>query len=204
MSHSALILAGGKGKRMGFQEKALMDINGRPLISFVIKRLEKVVDEIIISVRDKAQKELLMSVLPGYTYVCDVHKNTGPLSGIISGLSACKEKYCFIAACDMPFINEKVVELLFEMSKNHDAAIPRREDGWIETLHAVYKCRPMIDETNLAIINGETKILVPINKMKVNYVEMEYIRKIDPDLRTFININTPEELDNVHKELFST
>lgn len=204
MSHSALILAGGKGKRMGYQEKALIDINGRPLISFVIKRLEKVVDEIIISVRDKEQKELLRSVVPDYTYVCDTHKNTGPLSGIISGLSACKEEYCFIAACDMPFINEKAVELLFDKSKNHDAAIPRREDGRIETLHAVYKCRSMIFETNIALIKRETKILAPINKMKVNYVEMEDIRKIDPDLRTFININTPEELDNVHKELFST
>lgn len=204
MSLSALILAGGKGKRMGFQEKALLDIDGRPLISYVIRRLEKVVGDIIISVRDKAQKELLMSVLPEYAYVCDIHKNTGPLSGIISGLSACKEEYCFIAACDMPFINEKIVEMLFDMSKNHDAAIVRRENGRIETLHAVYKCRPMILETNRAIINGETKILAPINRMKVNYVEIGSIRKIDPDLRTFININTPEDLDNVYKKLFGT
>ncbi len=81
MEYSAIILAGGKGKRMGYREKALMAINGKPLISYVIESLEKVVDNIIISVRDKAQGELLDSVLPGYTYAFDEYENTGPLVG---------------------------------------------------------------------------------------------------------------------------
>ena len=57
MSCSALILAGGRGSRLGFREKALIDINGKPLIAYVIENLEKVVDEIIISVRNETQEE---------------------------------------------------------------------------------------------------------------------------------------------------
>lgn len=201
MAYSAIILAGGKGKRMGYREKALMAINGKPLISYVIDSLEKVVDNIIISVRDKAQGKLLDSVLPGCIYAFDEYENTGPLAGILSGLTVCTDDFCFIAACDMPFINENVVKLLFKSGENHDAAIPRWEDGFLEPLHAVYKCKPMIFETKKAIRNGEKIVLAPIQKLRVNYVEMEEIRKIDTNLRTFININTPEEMDIINKNV---
>lgn len=201
MAYSAIVLAGGKGKRMGYREKALIDLNGKPLIAYVIKSLENVVDEIIISVRGKAQEELLIPALPGYTYVYDAYENTGPLAGILAGLAVCRNEYCFIAACDMPFINENVVKMLFKMSEKYDAAIPCWEDGSLEPLHAVYKCKSMIFETKKAIRNKEKIILAPIHRMNVNYVEMEDIRKIDSDLRTLININTPEDFNNVYKKL---
>jgi molybdopterin-guanine dinucleotide biosynthesis protein A len=201
MAYSAIILAGGKGKRMGSREKALMAIHGKPLIGFVIEILEKVCDKIIISVRDKAQEELLYSVFPGYTYTFDEYENAGPLAGILSGLYVCRDDFCFVAACDMPFINENVVKMLFKMSENYDAAIPRWEDGFLEPIHAVYKCKPMICETRKAIEKGENIVLAPIYKMKVNYIEMENIRKIDHDLRTFININTPEDISRIINNL---
>jgi molybdopterin-guanine dinucleotide biosynthesis protein A len=195
MAYSAIILAGGRGKRMGYREKSMMIINGKPLVTYVIKSLENVVDEIIISVRDKAQGELLGTILPGYTYAYDEFENKGPLSGILGGLTLCRNEFCFIAACDMPFINEDVVKMLFRLSKSHDAAIPRWEDGFLEPLHAVYRCGPMIRETRKAIESGESIILAPIFRMNVNYINIENIRKIDPDIRTLININTPEGME---------
>lgn len=194
MAYSAIILAGGRGKRMGYREKSMMVIHGQPLITYVIKSFENVVDEIIISVRDKTQGELLESILPGYKYAYDEFENTGPLAGILSGLTLCKNEFCFIAACDMPFINEDVVKMLFNMSESHDAAIPRWEDNFLEPLHAVYRCRPMIQESRKSIEQGENTILDPIFRINVNYMSIETIRKIDPNLRTFININTPEDM----------
>jgi molybdopterin-guanine dinucleotide biosynthesis protein A len=195
MAYSAIILAGGRGKRMGYREKSMMIINGKPLVTYVIKSLENVVDEIIISVRDKVQGELLGTILPGYTYAYDEFENKGPLSGILGGLTLCRNEFCFIAACDMPFINEDVVKMLFRLSKSHDAAIPRWEDGFLEPLHAVYRCGPMIRETRKAIESGKSIILAPIIRMNVNYINIENIRKIDPDIRTLININTPENME---------
>lgn len=197
MAYSAIILAGGKGKRMGYREKSMMVINGQPLITYVIKSLENVVDEIIISVRDKAQGELLNPMLPGYTYAYDEFENKGPLSGMLSGLTLCRNDFCFIAACDMPFINEDAVKMLFSMIEAHDAAIPRWEDGFLEPLHAVYRCKPMIRESRKAIELGENTILVPIDRINVNYMDIETIRKIDPKLRTLININTPEDMERL-------
>lgn len=201
MSYSALILAGGKGSRLGYQEKALIDINGKPLIAFVIEALETVVDNIIISVRNKAQGELLESRLSGSRFAYDAHENIGPIAGILSGLEACEDEYCFIAACDMPFINEKVIRMLFMKSEHYDAAIPRWEDGFLEPLHAVYRCKPMIRETEKAIKNGETIILAPIFKLHVNYAGIDEIRRIDPGLRTFMNINTCEDIQELSKAI---
>lgn len=197
MSCSALILAGGRGSRLGFREKALVDINGKPLIAFVIESLEKVVDEIIISVRDEAQGELLNMIFPNLRYAYDMYENTGPLAGILSGLTICKDEYCFIAACDMPFINEKVVNLLFSKCRDYDAAIPQHGDGFLEPLHAVYNRRAMLSETKKSFENRETTILAPISRLNVNYVPFEEISKIDPDLTTFMNINTFEDIEKV-------
>lgn len=194
MSCSALILAGGRGSRLGYREKALIDINGKPLISLVIESLGKVADEIIISVRDKAQGELLKGIFPGLKFAYDTYENKGPLAGILSGLSICRNDHCFIAACDMPFINADVVRLLLSKCKGYDAAVPRRSDGFFEPLHAVYMCKPMIFETKKALEKGETVILAPISRLNVNHVSFEEIRKIDRDLTTFMNINTYEDM----------
>ncbi len=199
MSYSALILAGGRGSRLGYREKALMDINGKPLLAFVIESLKKVVDNIIISVRDRAQGELLESRFPGFAFAYDMHKNTGPLAGILSGLLACRDEFCFIAACDMPFINDKVVRMLFLKSEFHDAAIPRWDDGFLEPLHAVYRCKSMIRETKKAVDAGETIILAPVSRLKVHCVGIDEIKKLDPDLKTFMNINTPEDMQKIIK-----
>ncbi len=197
MAYCALILAGGMGSRLGYQEKALIDINGRPLISFVIETLEKAVDDVIISVRNREQGELIDSRMPGYRFAYDDYRNRGPLAGILSGLSACGEEYCFIAACDMPFINENAVNLLFKKIEKFDAALPRWDDGSLEPLHAVYRCRPMIRETKKAIESGETVILAPVFRLNVNYVGMEEIKNYDPELRTFMNVNTYEDIQQV-------
>ncbi len=201
MGYSAVILAGGKGTRMGFREKALMTIKSKPLICYVINALEKAVDDIIISVRDEEEGELIEKVTPGYTFSYDAYENIGPLAGILSGLAKCTTEFCFITACDMPFINEKVVKLLFSRCEYHDAAIPRHEDGFLEPLHAVYESISMKKSTKKAIEFGKTIILAPIAGLNVNYVEMSEIKGIDPALRTFININTPGEMNRILEEI---
>ncbi len=197
MALCALILAGGMGSRLGYQEKALIDINGKPLIAYVIEALGKAVDNIIISVRDREQGELIDSRMPGYRFAYDTYKNRGPLAGILSGLSACDDEYCFIAACDMPFINEKAVALLFRKCNGFDAALPRWDDGSLEPLHAVYRCEPMIRETKKAIERDETIILAPVFRLNVNYVGVEEIGNYDPELRTFMNVNTYEDIQQI-------
>ncbi len=192
---SALILAGGRSRRMGFREKALLPIGDKTILEYVMDTLDGVVDEIIISVRDTQQQELLKDYTQGYDVVLDKYRDVGPLSGILEGLRAANGEYVFVAACDMPYINIDVVELLFKRAEGHDAAIPVWENENLEPMHAVYRTRPMAVETKKAILRNEKFVLAPVFKMQdIVFVNMDEIRELDPDLRTFVNINTSDDM----------
>ncbi len=192
---SALILVGGRSRRMGFREKALLPIGDKTILEYVMDTLDGVMDEIIISVRDTQQQELLKDYTQGYDVVLDKYRDVGPLSGILEGLRAANGEYVFVAACDMPFINNDVVELLFKRAEGHDAAIPVWENENLEPMHAVYRTRPMAVETKKAILRNEKFVLAPVFKMQdIVFVNMDEIRELDPDLRTFVNINTSDDM----------
>lgn len=195
---SALILVGGRSRRMGFREKALLPIGDKTILEYVMDTLDGVVDEIIISVRDTQQQELLKDYTQGYDVVLDKFADVGPLSGILEGFKAAKGEYVFVVACDMPYINTDVVELLFKLAEEHDAAIPVWENENLEPMHAVYRTRPMAVETENAILRNEKFVLAPAFKMQdLVFVKIDEIRQLDPDLRTFVNINTPDDIEKL-------
>ena len=197
---SALILAGGRGRRLGYKEKALIPIKGRTILEYNLDLLERLVDEVIISVRDDEQKCFLVEYTGERTIIADHYTNVGPLAGILEGLKAADGEYVFITACDMPFLNPEVVEMLFQRAKGHDAAIPVWENEMLEPLHAVYSTGPMAIETENAIKNGDKIALAPIFELKdVVFVDMEDVRALDPGLRTFININTLEDMELIEE-----
>jgi molybdopterin-guanine dinucleotide biosynthesis protein A len=197
---SALILAGGRGRRLGYKEKALIPIKGRTILEYNLDLLERLVDEVIISVRDDEQKCFLVEYTGERTIIADHYTNVGPLAGILEGLKAADGEYVFITACDMPFLNPEVVEMLFKRAKGHDAAIPVWDNEMLEPLHAVYRNGPMAIETEKAIKNGDKIALAPVFNLKdVVLVDMEDVRAIDPGLRTFININTQEDMELIEE-----
>ncbi|MFQ6056817.1 MAG: molybdenum cofactor guanylyltransferase, partial [Methanosarcinales archaeon] len=193
---SAIILTGGKASRLGYLEKALIKLKNKFLIEYVIDILESIVDELIISVRDEKQGILLKNALKNYSYelVYDPIKNIGPLAGILSGLESAKSKYSLVIGCDMPFVHKEVINFLFKKAQSYDVAIPRWNNGKLEPLHAIYN-KSVIKEVKNAINNKKYIILAPIfAQRKINFISTEEIKKIEPSLKTFSNINTLEDL----------
>ena len=177
-----------------------MPINGKPIIEHTIEVLEGVVDEIIVSVRDDRQKQLLKEYTTGRIVVVDKYVDAGPLAGILEGLGAADGEYVFVVACDMPFLNAKVVEFLLKCAKGHDGALPVGDNGIYEPLHAVYRTGPMLARTKKAIEHGERFILAPIFDLEdMVFIEMDKIRELDmdpdPELKTFLNVNTLEDIE---------
>ena len=197
---SAVVLAGGRGRRMGMVEKALLEFEGKTIIERLLESLFRVVDEVILSVRDSAQKEKFRQVLEKFPareirFCFDTLEDAGPLEGIRAGLLESRSEYSFVCAGDMPFVNFRVVDLLFEKANGHDAALPRWEDRKFEPLHAVYS-KKLIPEIEKAFEKGRCSVLTPVFEMQdVVFVEISEIRKLDPELRTFANINTVDDME---------
>lgn len=197
---SAVILAGGKSSRFNYIDKQSIRANDKALLLHVIESISDIVDEIVIAARDEGQKKNIEKTVEFVDFsnvnlTIDDVLDFGPLGGILSGLKATSSDYSVILACDMPHINKNVVKLLFATSKGFDASIPMWQNGLMEPLCAVYAKDPMIKATKKAVKNKKRKVVWPISKLSdVIFVPVEIIKKIDPKLKTFSNINDPKDL----------
>ncbi len=190
---TAIVLVGGRGSRLNYREKALLELRGKPILLHILERLSGTVDDFIIVARDKGQQaKLKLNSLPAnrVTVVCDEIQGFGPIAGIYTGLKASKAEYSFVVACDMPYVNAKVVELLFGKACGYDAAIPYPP----EPLHAVYKRDATIEAAKKAIREHEGAIMYVIDQLSANFVSKKEIQTLDPNLCTFLNINRLQDI----------
>ncbi len=198
MGRSAVILAGGLATRMGGREKALIELKGSTFLEKIMKVLELVTDETIISFRDEEQYRAFKEHTSGKKKVLDTIHNAGPLAGMLEGLKAASGEYVFVVACDMPHIDHIIVDKLFDMAKGHDAVIPVNSSGQKEPLHAVYRKGPMVLAITYALQEGKRSVMSPVMELSdVIYPGPEQLNSPDGALSTFININTPEDLKNL-------
>lgn len=187
---TGVVLAGGKSTRYG-TNKAFAEIQGIRLVERTIRVMGSVFERLLIVTN--TPDEFAYLDLP---MVEDLIKGFGPLGGIYTGLEAIDDEAGFFVACDMPFLRENFLRHMVSLRGDHDAVVPRVR--WmVEPLHALYakKCLPAIRES---IHSREYQILKFFQKIKVRYVEEEEIRRVDPDLKSFFNINRPEDLERIN------
>jgi len=182
---TGIILAGGRSSRMG-QNKALLPLGGRPLITHVLTTLTGLCQEIIIVTNDPTPYAVLPARLVG-----DIYPGRGALGGIHAGLSASRTELTLVVACDMPFLNPALLRYLVSLAPGYDAVVPRLGDQF-EPLHAVYtrRCLPPMERL---LAQGPQRVITFYEQIHLRVVEEEELRRLDPELRSFINVNTPEE-----------
>ncbi|ADP76996.1 molybdopterin-guanine dinucleotide biosynthesis protein A, MobA [Methanothermus fervidus DSM 2088] len=195
MIKSAIVLCGGKSRRMG-QDKGLLKINGRPMILHVINSLKNFVDEIIVVLRDEKQKNKYKKVLnnlKSLKIVTDEVKDQGPLMGIFTGLKYVKSDYSLVVPCDSPFINEKFIKnMLNFLSKDlgAEAVVPKHANGKIEPLHALYH-KSVRKKIHKKITKNERSVTSFVKEINAIFVSAE---ELDPSLKSFKNLNTPSQI----------
>lgn len=192
---SAIILVGGEARRANCQEKYFFTMEGRTFIERLVESLEEVVDEIVLVAKDPAQCKRF-SHLEGVRCVTDIRKGRGPIGGLHAGALAASGDLLFVCACDMPCVSTDVVRHLFSLIGDDDAVIPRWNDEMMEPLHAVYRrtslvsCMERQDPLSLREL---------ARALHVQYVDTASLDRIDPGLRTFTNINRPEDLSSLSR-----
>ena len=187
---TAVILAGGKSSRMGF-DKQFLKVNEKRLISILMNKLKEEFDDIII-VTNKIEQYIGSS----YKTVCDEIKEMGPLSGIHIGLKESSSKYVYFTACDMPNINIDYIRYMKENIRDLDvgACITKRGDR-IEPFNGFYSRDTIKDIENL-LLEDRRALFSLINKVNTFYIEEKDARKYSPNWDMFLNLNTKEDLNS--------
>jgi molybdopterin-guanine dinucleotide biosynthesis protein A len=183
---SAIIQAGGQSRRMG-RDKALIDYQGRPIIAHVIETLRALADDIIV-----VSNRLDLYSSFGARVVADYDPPCGPLGGIAVGLQAAQYPLVVVVACDMPFLNVKLLRWMIDLARGYDAVVPQT-GAEFEPLHAVYR-RECYGPIARRLERGERRVISFFADVRLRPVPEPEWRMLDPAGRSLVNLNTPDDL----------
>ena len=186
---TGVILAGGESSRMG-RNKAFIEINGERIIDRTVTLFNSLFDEVVL-VTNAPLDYLDLDI----RIVTDLIPGKGSLGGIYTGLFFSSSPQAFFVGCDMPFLDAKVITYLLNLAETADIVVQRSDDYW-EPLHAVYS-RKFIKPIERLMQQGELQIIQAYKWAKVREVKREELEPIDPGLQSFLNFNTPEELEQI-------
>lgn len=188
---TSIVLAGGRGSRLG-KEKHTEVIAGKSLIEQIIGHLSLLSAQVLIVISNRQTESSFSSYAEAKTVV-DLYPGKGSLGGVYTGLVYSSCFYNLVVACDMPFLNLALLRYMVDVSPGFDAVIPRI-DGLKEPLHAVYTkdCLLAIERM---LKEGNLKVIDLLDLVRVRYVEKEEIDRYDPEHLSFLNVNTPADLE---------
>jgi molybdopterin-guanine dinucleotide biosynthesis protein A len=202
----AIVLAGGKAERFQtphqpWQDKALTELYGKPLLAHVVGSLQGVVDEIVVCVNDEERIARYSEILGKHglkpNFVVDEKSQVGgPLLAILSGLKVVSADYCLTVPTDMPFLAPNVADYMFTAAEGADVAVPMWPNGTLETLLMTLNRKNALEITEtLCLLNKPRADKIARGTSKLLLVSpLKEIKTLDPELRSFININFEEDL----------
>jgi molybdopterin-guanine dinucleotide biosynthesis protein A len=189
---TGVILAGGKSTRFG-KNKSFIRVDGIPLIERVVTSMASVFENRLLVTNSPEEYAYL-----GVPMVQDLIKGIGSLGGIYTGLETISNETGFFVACDMPFLDTRLIRHMAGLISGYDAVVPRI-GRMVEPLHAVY-AKSSIGPLEEVIRLGLRQILELFSRVNVRYVEEDMIRSFSYDLRCFANVNRPEDLTGIMGE----
>ncbi len=168
------------------------------LIEYVLNSVWTVVDQIFVVFNHEPDLRIVEAIAPfGVKIIVDEQSsgnNGNILSSMKMGIEACRSELCFVMMGNTPFIKPNVIFALFEGARGYDAAIPKRPDGSINPLLAVYRAKAFLRvlDTNKDASTPQD-VVDWLNAIRFIDVENE-IKPLDPDLNSLFQINTEEDI----------
>lgn len=198
-SAAAILLAGGQSKRMGC-DKACLPLPGAEHVTFLQHLTELLLSfcsEVVVVVRDTTQlAETRVHQFPAVRVIADELPNHGPLMGLYSGLRAIDASHALVMAVDMPAVKPDVVSLLLTPPFSEALRVPLVA-GIPQVLLSVYP-RSVLPLIATCLQSGRRDLRCLLRVAQVEYIAETQLRKIDPTLRSFVNVNRPEDLLLLH------
>lgn len=189
---TGVILAGGRARRMGGEDKGLVEIAGRPMVAWILERLAPQVDAVLINANRNQDRYAAL----GVPVVGDTMPDfAGPLAGMAAALAQAATPWIATVPCDGPFLPADLVSRLQAACERERAEIAVAHDG--ERMQPVYALIP-------AALRGSLEGFLQAGERKIDlwYARHRLALADFSDRRdTFVNINTPQERDAVELRL---
>ena len=185
---TGVILVGGKSRRMG-QDKAFMDVSGKPLFERVLDVFAANFTRIIL-VGDRAERFA--------SYALPIHADIYPgssLGGLYTGLFRADTDAILVSSCDLPFPSSAVLRHLCSLADGYDAVVPKTVCG-LEPLFAVYS-KNCLEPMQAMLDAGILSILDLLPQINVRYVDDAELAVISTTENAFLNLNTPADYQAV-------
>lgn len=192
---TAVILAGGKGRRMDGKDKGLVELANRPLIEYVITAIKPQVGSIILNANRNQQQYAVY----GYPVITDALDDfQGPLAGFYSAMKNVSSSHIVTLPCDGPLLPGDLVARLITALNADDAEIAVAHDG--ERMQPVYSLIPVSLMSSLIAFldSGERKIDLWYKQHRVALADFSDCPE------TFRNINTADQRDRLQLDLSRT
>ena len=185
---TGVLLAGGKSQRMG-QDKRFLPVGEETLYGRSLAILRSVFERVVIVIaQDSPAIESDVPVLR------DLIPHCGSLGGLYTGLKQAETEWVFAVACDMPFLDPDTIRHFLGLKQEADVVMAKLQNGFQPT-HALYhrNCLPLMERLIRA---KDLKIhrLADDSALRVRLVTPNELALLDPEGRSFYNINTPADL----------
>ena len=192
---SVIILAGGYGRRLG-RDKATVEVGGRLLLHWSVLAASQVSDDIVVSRRpDQQLPPLDGAAAPGWREAIDRRHDRGPLAGLESALPLIQHELAVAVACDMPLLQPALLRAVAQSCDGVDLAMPQIE-GVAQPLLAAYRASLAPLATSL-LERGEGRLRALLALAPHRLLEVDALRRHDPTLVSFTNLNHAEDLRRV-------
>lgn len=178
------------------KNKAMLPVPGKEHITFVEQPtalLTSLCSEVLIVARDTM--DAANYHFPGVEVVTDRMPDHGPLMGLYSGLSAVHSEHALVIAVDMPFVQPALLSFLLSQDLTDSLLIPLVNDV-PQVLLAIYP-RSILPLMERYLQQGHHDLRSLLEVAPVRYIEEAQLRRVDPELRSFVNVNTPGELRRI-------
>lgn len=181
---TGVVLAGGRGRRMGGQDKGLVPLAGRPAVEYALERLRPQVDGLVIN----ANRNLETYRSYGYPVVQDREDDfPGPLGGMVAALEGRQTEFILTVPCDTPWLPPDLAKRLLTALEAQEAELATVDNG--EGMQPVFALLPrhLLGSLEAYLAEGERKIDRWYARHRLALADFS------DDPGAFVNINTPEE-----------
>lgn len=182
---TGLVLAGGDSRRMRC-DKTVLEFKGQTLLQRTVALMQTIFPSVLVSVRSLRQDVTVPQVV-------DEYPDAGPLAGLCAGLAKVDTPWVFAAAADMPFLLPEVIRRLAESREGVQAVVPVIQ-GCPQPLAAYYASSALPELQVSLTMPGKHSLRGALERLTVCRVHDNRLQRVDPSLRSFIDLDTPDDV----------